>query len=197
MVGLAMVTTVFVVGESMKRTFAASIDDAVKADYVLSTESFTGFSPALTAAVDELPELDAVTGVRFDRFLFDGHERDLVAVDPVEAGEVVDIDVQEGPLTDLREGTIFVHEDPAEDLGLAIGDSVAVEFATGGPREVEVVGIYADSTWAGNYLIDIVSFARYYPVDDLDQFVFAKTAPAWLPLMPGPRSKGCSSTIPR
>jgi len=177
MIGLALVTTVFVVGESMKQTFTESIEGAVKADYIVSTESFTGFSPALTAALDELPELDAVTGVRMNRFLINGHERDLVAVDPVEAGEVVDIDIQQGSLADLHEGTIFVHQDPAQDLGLSVGDPVEVEFATGGAREVEVAGIYTDSTWAGNYLVDLDTFARYYPSSALDQFAFARTAP--------------------
>jgi putative ABC transport system permease protein len=174
MVGLALVTAVFVVGTSIRNTFAASIDDAVQADFLVSTESFTGFSPELTAELDELPELGAVTGVRFDRFLFEGHEADLVAVDPLPAAEVVDVDLQEGSFDDLGPGSIFVHEDPAGDLDLAIGDPVEVEFASGGPQEAEVAGIYGDATWAGNYLIDLATFAEHYPANQLDQFVFAE-----------------------
>ena len=45
MIGLALVTTVFIVGNSMKRTFAASIEDSVSADYVLSTEGSSGSAP--------------------------------------------------------------------------------------------------------------------------------------------------------
>ena len=37
MIGLALVTTVFIVGTSMKKTFAAAIEGSVGADYVLST----------------------------------------------------------------------------------------------------------------------------------------------------------------
>ena len=115
MIGLALVTTVFVVGTSIKRTFSESIDKAVLADFIVSTDSNTGYSPALTAGVTSLPELDAVTGVRFDRFLFNGHERDLVAVDSAAAGQVVDIGVQSGSLSDLGPGSIFIHKDPAHD----------------------------------------------------------------------------------
>ena len=135
MIGLALVTTVFVVGTSIKRTFSESIDKAVLADFIVSTDSNTGYSPALTAAVASLPELDAVTGVRFDRFLFNGHERDLVAVDPAAAGQVVDIGVQSGSLSDLGPGSIFIHKDPARDLGLEVGDTVEVQFASGGPQQ--------------------------------------------------------------
>jgi putative ABC transport system permease protein len=115
-----------------------------------------------------------VTGVRFDRFLFEGHEADLVAVDPLPAAEVVAVDLQEGSFDDLGPGSIFVHEDPAGDLDLAIGDTVEIEFASGGPQEAEVAGIYGDATWAGNYLIDLATFEEHYPASQLDQFVFAK-----------------------
>jgi putative ABC transport system permease protein len=177
MIGLALVTTVFIVGESMKRTFAASIEDAVSADYVLSTEGFIGFSPALTAALADLPEIDAVTGVRFSRFIIEGHERDLVAADGSAAGGVVDIDLQSGSLSVLDAHSIFLHEDPAEDLGLSVGDQVTVEFATGGPQELRVGGIYADAALAGNYLIDMDLFSRYYPTSNLDLLAFAKLTP--------------------
>ena len=177
MIGLALVTAVFVIGTSIKKTFAASIDKSVRADFIVSTDSNTGFSPALTAELAALPELESVTGVRFDRFVFNGHGKDLTAVDPVPAGQVVDIDVKSGSLADLKPGSIFIHEDPAHDLGLAVGDTVEVQFAAGGPQQVRVAGIYGDATWAGNYLIDLETFERYYPANQLDLLTFARVAP--------------------
>ena len=177
MIGLALVTTVFVVGTSIKKTFSASIDNAVLADYIVSTDSNTGYSPALTAALARLPELDAVTGVRFDRFLFNGHESNIVAVDPAAAGQVVDIDLRSGSWADLGPGSIFIHKDPARDLGLKVGDTVEVQFASGGPQQLRVAGIYGDATWAGNYLIDMKTFEKYYPANQLDVFTFARIAP--------------------
>jgi putative ABC transport system permease protein len=115
--------------------------------------------------------------VRFNRFIFEGHERDLVAADGDAAAEVVDIDLQQGNLHDLDAHSIFVHEDPAGDLGLHVGDEVTVQFATGGPQELRVAGIYGDAALAGNYLIDLDLFSRYYPTSDLDLLAFAKLAP--------------------
>jgi putative ABC transport system permease protein len=176
MIGLALVTTVFVVGTSMKESFAAATEDSVSADYVLSTEGFIGFSPAVTAELAGLPEISAITGVRMNRFIFEGHERDLVAVDGATAGDVVDIDLQAGDLRGLDEQSIFVHEDPAGDLGLEVGDTVTVELATGGPQELRVAGIYADATYAGNYLVDMALFSRHYPASTLDLLAFARLA---------------------
>jgi putative ABC transport system permease protein len=176
MIGLALVTTVFIVGHSMKQTFAASIEDSVGADYILSTEGFIGFSPTITESLASLPEVGAVSGVRMGEFLFEGEQRDLVAADATVADQLVDIDVQRGSLADLGDGSIFVHEDPARDLGLAVGDEVTVEFAVGGPQELIVAGIYADAAYVGNYFIDLDLFTRSYPTSTLDLLAFARLA---------------------
>jgi putative ABC transport system permease protein len=176
MIGLALVTTVFIVGTSMKESFSASIEGSVAADYVVSTTGFTGFSPALAEALAELPEVEAATGVRMGRFLVDGNERDLVAADAAATAAVIDIDVQSGDLADLDASSIFLHEDPARDLGLEVGDRLAVELATGGPRELTVAGIYADATYAGNYFVDLELFEQAYPTSTLDMFAFATLA---------------------
>ncbi|MGK2950391.1 MAG: ABC transporter permease [Acidimicrobiales bacterium] len=176
MIGLALVTTVFIVGESMKRTFAVAIEGSVSADYVLSTEGFTGFSPAVTAELAELPEVGSVTGVRFGRFLIDGNERDVVAADASTAASVVDVDLIDGSFEALGAGGIFVHRDPAGDLGLQVGDQVTVQFPSGDPQELTVAGIHGDAALAGNYLIDIALFEQEFPSSDLDLMAFATLA---------------------
>jgi putative ABC transport system permease protein len=176
MIGLALVTTVFIVGTSMKETFAASIEESVSADYILSTEGFIGFSPTVTEALADLPEIAAVSGVRFSAFLFEGDEKEVVAADASLTDQLVDIDVQEGDLADLDAQSIFVHQDPARDLGLSVGDQVTVELASGGPRELTVAGIHADAAYVGNYYIDLELFLEGYPTSDLDVLAFARLA---------------------
>ena len=177
MVGLAMVTTVAVVGASMKTSFARTIESAVAADLVVSNPSFAGFSPQVAAEMAELPELDAVTGVRFDQILIEGARKPLTAADTDAAAELVDVDLVTGSLEDLDEDAILLHHDPAADLGLEVGDLLTVEMAAGGPRQLVVAGIYADSTLAGNYFIPLELFEQGYPANDTDQLVFAGIAP--------------------
>ena len=61
MVGLALVTMVSVVGASLKESFASSVEDAVTADYVISTANGTGFSPTVVDALEAEPQTDQVT----------------------------------------------------------------------------------------------------------------------------------------
>jgi putative ABC transport system permease protein len=177
MVGLAMVTTVAVVGASMKTSFARTIESAVAADLVVSNPSFTGFSPQLAADMAALREVDAVTGVRFDQVLVEGAQKPLTAADPGAVARLVDLDVQTGSVEDLDGGSILLHEDPAGDLGVEVGDGITVQMAAGGPQDLRVAGTYADSTLAGNYLVSLDLFEQGYPANDTDQLVFAGIAP--------------------
>ncbi len=176
MIGLALVTTAFVVGESIKQSFSDAVSGAVTADFVITGGGFSGFSPKVADDLRALPGIDAVTGVRFDRFAIDGIEADITAVDPSAAGEVVDIGLQEGSIADLGPDTVLIHVDPARERGLEVGDTVEVTYASGGPRTVRVAGIYDDATFAGNYVMDLATFTQAYPTNALDFFVFATVA---------------------
>jgi len=174
-IGLALVTMASVVGTSVKETFADTIDRSVAADFVISESSFNGFSPTLAERLDQAPEVEAVSGIRFGRFQIDGNVRDVVAVGP-DGEELVDIDVQAGgPLADLGADGIFVHEDPAEDLGLDVGDRVRVAFAATGEQTFTVAGIHADATFAGNYVISTEAWDANF-TDRIDAVVMARVA---------------------
>jgi putative ABC transport system permease protein len=175
MIGLALVTTVSIVGTSMKKTFAASLDRTVSADLVLSTTGRSGFSPALTAQLAALPQIHSASGIRVNTFLVEGHRRELAAVDTAALASLIDIKVRSGSLAGLRADGIFVHQDSARDLGIHVGDRVSVDFATG-PQQLVVAGTFADATYVGNYLIDLGLFARAYPRSDLDLMAFASVA---------------------
>jgi putative ABC transport system permease protein len=172
-IGLALVTMASVVGTSVKETFADKIDQSVAADFVISESSFAGFSPLLADRLAEAPEIEAVSGIRFGRFQFEGGTRDVIGVGP-EAGELVDIDVRDGgTLADLGVDGVFVHEDPAEDLGLEPGDDVTLSFAATGEQTFTVVGVHADSTFAGNYVISTEAWDANF-TDRVDGVVMAR-----------------------
>jgi putative ABC transport system permease protein len=136
----------------------------------------TGFSPTVVASISELDQIDAVTGVRFDQFLVDGQADSVSAVNPATAAQVVDVDVQDGAIEDLGPGKIAIFEDEATDRGLGVGDTLTVEFASGGPQDLEVAAVYGDATYAGNFLVDLDTFTAAYPSNNLDLFAFARAA---------------------
>lgn len=173
MIGLALVSAVFVVGTSMKESFSASIEGKVRADFIISGTGFTGFSPTVAAAVAAVDGIDAVTGVRFDQFVVEGETEAVSAVDPTSAPKLVDVEVTEGAVEDLGPGRIAIHADEATDRGVGVGDELRVQFASGGIRSLEVVAVYDDATYAGNFLVDLETFTEAYPANVLDLFVFA------------------------
>lgn len=174
-IGLALVTTVTVVGTSVKESFAAATEQAVAADFVISEPSWNGFSPELARSLEQAPEFDAVSPVRFGEFRIDGNTREVVAVN-ADGGDVVDIDVTSGQtISELGAGELMVFEDPARDLGLEPGDTVDVEFTRSGVQTLTVTGIYADATFAGNYVISTETWDANYS-DSLDDSVFVRVA---------------------
>ncbi len=176
MIGLALVTTVYVVGDSFKTSFANSVRKSVRADYVITSDGGAGLHPATIKAVTELPQIAASSGARFDRLFFEGEAKDLVAMDAQVLPQVLDIEVVDGSLDDLEGDAIFIHEDVAEDEGLGVGDQVDVQFAAGGPQTVTVAGIHSDATYVGNFLIDIEKFTEVYPTNTDDFFLFLRSA---------------------
>lgn len=174
-IGLALVTMALVVGNSVKSSFASTIEQAVDADFVISEPSFNGFSPTLAEQLAATGDFAAVSGVRGGPFRFEGNVRDLSAVGP-DAGDLVDIDVLRGKsVSELGLDEILLFEDPARDLGLSPGDNVDVEFSRTGVKTLTVVGIYGDASFAGNYVISMETWNANF-TDQLDRIVFAKIA---------------------
>jgi putative ABC transport system permease protein len=117
--------------------------------------------------------MDVVSGIRFGTFKFEGSMKDLIAVE-TSAGDLVDIDLQAGAAIDeLDESGILVHQDPARDLDLAVGDPVEVAFAATGVQTFTVVGIHGDATFAGNYVISTDAWDANFS-DRIDGVVMAK-----------------------
>lgn len=176
MIGLALVTSVFIAGESIKASMERSVEGSIGADFVLSTADYIGFSPTITEEVRGLEEIDAVSGVRMGQFLFEGAPRQLMAVDAEVAADLLDIGIESGSVGDLDDRSLLLHRDPARDRGLEVGDSVDVEMA-GGAVELTVAAIYSDATMVGNYVVEIDLVEELDPRNDLDVFAMAHVAP--------------------
>ncbi len=176
MVGVALVSAASVFAASLRHTFSSVLERAVKADYIITDESFQGLPPTVAQTLDQLPELSAVTPIRQAQVEIDGDRKDVGAANPTALAELVDIDMQEGSIGDLREGGILVHKDPASDLDLQIGDTVAATFQNGTQEQLRVDGIYNDASLVGNWLISLNTLEQATNQPPRDLFVVAKLA---------------------
>ena len=170
MIGLALVGMAGVVGSSLTKTFLNTLDNSVEADYFIQSTS-GGFDPSVTFSeevADEiavLPEFDSVVRYRFglDSIQIDGENKDIFAADINEVEQHLDADIVSGGLTNADAATsIALHEDPATDLGLSIGDTVDVTFPDFETDTLTVVAIYTDSSIFGNYMVDNVVWEAHF-----------------------------------
>ncbi len=159
MIGLALVTAVAVVADSFKATFADVLDNAVSADWIVVGEQGgpdVGFSPAVGAGLADLPELSDVLPVQWIQDAFrttvDQDVRTAYSTNLADIDTHFDIDVIERDDSLLGTNAVLLHDDQAEDLNLAVGDTIEVEFNDESTADLVVAGIYGslaifDSGW--------------------------------------------------
>jgi putative ABC transport system permease protein len=176
MIGVALVSAASVFAASLRHTFSDILERAVQADYIVTDESFQGLPPAVAETLETLPELSAVTPIRNAQMLVNGDRKDVGAANPEALGQLVDIDMAEGSIEDLSTGGILVHKDPADDLGLEVGDTVDVTFQNGTEQQLRVDGIYNDASLVGNWLISLDTLEEATNQPPRDLFVVAKLA---------------------
>ena len=144
MIGVGLVGFITIFAASAKTSINASIDRAFTGDFVVDsgTFGFGGLSPELAASLGRLPEVRAVSGLRLAQAEIDGSTQFVGGLDPAAFAEIIDLDVGEGSLADLRGDTLAVSSSTARDQGWRVGDTVRATFLEGGERTLRVVAIF-------------------------------------------------------
>lgn len=179
MIGVALVSAATVFAESLKATFVETLESAVTADYIITDESFQGLPVAVAEQIAEMPEIDAVTPVRAASMLFpelDDSPRAVAAMDLEDLPKLLDINLQAGSIEAAQVDGILLDSDPAEDLGVTVGDTVPVQFSNGTEVELTVQGIYEDDSVVGGRVISLQTLSTYTEATPIDQFVVARLA---------------------
>ena len=166
MIGLALITGVAVLTASLLATFDDLLEDALTAELFIYEEAQgLEFSPVIVDQLRALPETDQVAGFVSVAAAIDGDEGNLAAFDSDTGTSVVNYGVVEGT-SDLGSDGIAVFEDKADELGLALGDSVQIEFVDGFITDLTVEAIFDDiSVVTDPWIIDRAVSGPHVPVD--------------------------------
>ncbi|HEX2234738.1 MAG TPA: FtsX-like permease family protein [Actinomycetota bacterium] len=181
MVGLALVAFMAVFAASLKASFNETIDESLRADFiVMPMSSFApspGFSPRVVDRIAQLPEIGGASPLRFGEWRQEGTTSFLAAIDPATIEAVADLGMTSGDLADLDARSVLVHEDTAADLGLALGDALAMEFAATGTRRQTLAGTFTNNSITGaDYVLSMDAYRDNFQLD-LDAMVLATAAP--------------------
>jgi putative ABC transport system permease protein len=177
MIGLGLVVFVAVFGASAKASTTAILDRTLKADFILTSPTFSGFS---TAAAEDLRGVEGVQTVSSVRQA-EVHIKDgtsfVSGIDPATLPAVSELGASGGSIDDLRgSNTIAVYDKTATDNGWSLGDTIPVEFPATGTVDMKVVALYAENGLIGDYAISLDTFDANV-AQRLDIFVLVKAEP--------------------
>ena len=176
MVGLGLVVFITVFSASARASIADSVDTAARAEWIVHTTfGQGGLSPEAGQAVAELPEVDALSPMRYTPARVDGDGVTLSAMDPARIDELVDLAVTDGSIADLASDQIAVNARTAEADGIVVGDELTVEFARTGEQAFRVAAVYDTLEPMGPYTMSLAAFDAN-GVERVDSFLFMTNA---------------------
>lgn len=160
MIGLALVSTVMIVGQSVKTTLGNILEESATADYYVTDEL-----PEVTFPLDLPAELEAneafesVVGFRYVETRVAGEIATNVATSFDQVEGVLNADVREGGYDTSAVNPVLIAAGHADDTGLGVGDVVSTEFANGVSVDSTIVGVFHDEGLiVADYLFDDATF---------------------------------------
>ena len=169
MIGLALISGVAVLTQSILDTFNEILEDAISADlFIFESNQGLEFSATLVDQLRPLPEIADISGYSSVEARIDGEVRSVTGFDSTAGTSVVDFGVIEGVATIGTDG-LGVLDDVAAENGIALGDIVPVEFEDGFTTEVEVRAIFDDASVLDGrgWLLDRSLTSAHINVDDV------------------------------
>ncbi len=149
MIGLALVTMALVVGESVKAQLRSTLNSSVNAEYLITEDGEAGLPPELTQLIAGSSAVEQSVAWNYAdvRITTDGSEtiQEVVAADHAAVDELFDLGIVDGTgVPSGIEHPVLVADDEADALGLAVGDTVSVEFTSGSTTNATIAGIFSD-----------------------------------------------------
>lgn len=181
MIGVALVGFITIFAASANKSIAYAIDQQLKTDFLVTSGAGfggIGFSPAVAEELSKLPELSAVSPLRFNVVLVDGEQEFITAVDPVPIEQLADFGSRAGSIAGLTDDGVAISRRYADDHDLGLGDTINVLFPKTQMVPVRVEAIYERREIADDFMITLGSYDKnFLPQQQLDFLVMAKIAP--------------------
>ncbi|HZB01124.1 MAG TPA: FtsX-like permease family protein [Actinomycetota bacterium] len=176
MIGLGLVVFVSVFMTTLKASASETLDETLRADFILSASGFQPFSPSIARELSEQDEFSAVSPFRQAGVRIGGGLTFIAGVDETTIEQVVSVPMEEGsPSALARPETILLYKGIALARDLGVGDELPVSFARTGTQRLEIVGIYTDNRLLGDYTMSLDEYEEHV-AEQLDYLVFVRRA---------------------
>jgi putative ABC transport system permease protein len=166
MVGLALVSTIAVFGASLSKSVTSSVDNAISANYVITSSAQGGageFSNSVATVSSKLPGVSSVSTVYQGAFEFRHSVSNLTAVSTDHLSRTVILRMQSGSgAAALASGKLLIDTNTAKAKHLSIGSVVPVKFAQTGSSTLRVGGVFQPNALLGSYLVGDGYFLAHF-----------------------------------
>jgi putative ABC transport system permease protein len=162
MVGIALVSAIAVLGDSLSQSAKTNLESAVTADDIISGPS-SGFSTSVGAAVSRIPGVSAVTNVYKGQFELRNSLSSLDAVNPAGLRRTVHLAIAAGRgAPALVAGQLLIDTTAASAEHLSVGSVVPVAFAQTGHTTIRIGGIFKANPLIGSYVVGAGFFRSHF-----------------------------------
>ncbi len=167
-VGLGLVTTALVVGQSVKASIFGLMDDSMHADVLIESE--TTLSAQTVDSLVASGTFDVLAAFHYDEVKIDGEVEQVIGTDLLAATALFDSEVNEGQI-DGEPNTLLVYRGTADERGISVGDTIETTFPLGVTEALTVGAIFdsqsmfdhdfviADNDWNTRFATDQYQWA--------------------------------------
>jgi putative ABC transport system permease protein len=176
MIGLALVTMVAVLTDSLRVSTDDAIEGAFRSSFIVFTEG-PDFSTQAAQMLSADPALSDVTEVRGTSVLIGGSSESIAAIDPTNLGRVLSLNMVSGDASSIASAdTAIVDSTEATASNVHVGQMVTFNFPQGSPLRIRVAGIYTANALVSGYIVSVATMAPQVPTQ-LDDILLANAAP--------------------
>ena len=181
MVGLGLVVFVAVFAAGMTSSLEGSLDERLRADYVVASDNAQPVPAGAAQAIEEVTGPGSATGQLVDQVEVDGEPvnatTDIVnGIDPSRVLSIYQFEWLNGSNTavrQLRGPNALIEEQFAEQHGVAVGDRFRLTGPTGRSIEVTAVAEYRDPILLQGVMVNTAQFQRLSALTDPYAFMVA------------------------
>jgi putative ABC transport system permease protein len=160
MIGLALITTVSVMGASMSASIDKSVDEQFGADYLVQSETQSGFGPDAVNAVVATAGVERATAYYAANVNIAGKRAAYVSGDTAGLTAGARMKLLSGG-AGLGPDGMLVDEDVAKTHHWGPGSAVQAQFPDGARQSLRIAGVYAQNELLGPRVLALPAYQAH------------------------------------
>ena len=167
MIGIGLIGVVAILAASVKESASRTVDDSLRADFVLTPAGLggavSGVPPVVVERLKDTPAIATVSEIRGGQWGLDGRTQTLLAVDPKTVTTMHEVDdASAAAVRRLDDSGVLVRDTVAERYGWAVGDKVPMTFARTGTRQMRLQGVFSSTAVRTDFVITLGAYKANY-----------------------------------